>query len=773
MYISGERVTAFTFRRLFLGVRFWALIVIIIISGWRAIISYDDAISIYLSVSLKSQHDGIAALYYDVGEGYSENHVIPVSIKGDNQVHDYLYKMPGKTIYHLRWDPPNTAHDTITISKIEILDSYRRQVERLNLRQLQPLNQIQAFDVTGEKVDVRVLGGADDPQINISLNSPIVVEKLNPLIRFLSGVLVEFMLLFFGACLLINIWFRWRDKAIIFMKMDFFKKTDSLTSQKYHGTFFFLLLIIITIIHFSIPLVATWDTAHYHNYLDILYGKKSWENWDVIRGPVFPVFIAGVHSLFGYSHIGMLFGTYIVTVAVLLIAVYFIRELSRTVSIFISYSLLFVFLFLNPIFLGYYHTVLTEFMASFLMIFSVLISYLWFHKNVYDNTKFEFIGLSIILIVLVSVSFHLKQPYVATTIMPLLGSSLLSILFDRKIINIIQRLLVVVISIILLICSLIVWHNFLPNKGIASYKVRTSYYMVSEHLYRGLFSQTKTNTDQLIKNEQIKKESIKQDVIVGGISLAKLSYADVENDKTINFFDSGRALKLKRTGKEESYSFLFIADSDGKIIDKILIGGKPGIMRSVFELIRICIAHPVLSLKKFVINFMEITRLMENPWRETEIIAFKSFEAKGYGNNVFLVAYYFEPLIAPYKHNEINFIGSIPYKLFKKLSLWMFPILLNILSSLWILFVLYFLFNAFRSRITKKDLKIRNSKIIIFLFISSFAIFSQIFFPNVLLGYTNDRYVFPAYFLSLIVWVIILLQLIALIKERLSRKSHA
>ena len=557
------------------------------------------------------------------------------------------------------------------------------------------------------------------------------------------------------------------------MKIDFFKKTDSLTSQKYYGTFLFLILIVITIIYFSIPLVATWDTAHYHNYLDILYGKRSWDNWDVIRGPVFPVFIAGVHFLFGYSHLGMLFGTYIVTVVVLLIAVYFIRELSNNVSIFISYSLLFVFLFLNPIFLGFYHTVLTEFMASFLMIFSVLVSYLWFYKNVYDNTKFEFIGLSIILIVLVSVSFHLKQPYVATTIMPLLGSSLLSVLSDKKTVNIIQRLFVVVISIILLICSLIVWHNFLPNKGIASNKARMSYYMVSDRLYRGLNSQTKANTEQLIKNEQTKKEPIKQDVIVGGISLAELSYAEVENDKTINFFDSVRALRLKRTGKEESYRFLFIADSDGKIIDKILIGGKPGIMRSIFELIRICIAHPVLSLKKFVINFMEITRLTKNPWQETEAIAFKSFEAKGYGNNVFWVASYFEPLIAPYKHYEINFIGFIPYKLFKKLSLWMFPILLNILSSLWILFVLYFFYNALRRRITKKDSKIRNSKIIIFLFISSFAIFSQIFFPNVLLGYTNDRYAFPAYSLSLIVWVIILLQFIALIKERLSRKSHA
>jgi hypothetical protein len=556
------------------------------------------------------------------------------------------------------------------------------------------------------------------------------------------------------------------------MKVEYFKKSDPLPSLKSHDNFIFLLLIFITIIHFSIPLVATWDTAHYHNYLDILYGKRPWENWDVIRGPVFPVFIAGVHFLFGYSNVGMLLGTYVITVMILLMAAYFIRELSGSVSIFVSYSLLFIFLFLNPIFLGFYHTILTEFLASFMMIFSVLISYLWFFKNIYDRTKFEFIGLSMILIVLVPVSFHIKQPYVAATIMPLLGSALLSMFFEKKTINIVQRLLVVMMSLILLMGSVQIWHSFLPNTGIAADKGRMSYYMVSERLYRGLHSQLPTNSDQLDKNEQKKKKEVTPDVIVGGISLNELSSPQIENDKTINFIDRSRALRLKKTGQDRSYGFLFIADSEGTIIDKILVGGKPGITRSVFELIRVCISHPVLSVKKYVSNFFQITRLTDNPWLETEAIAFKSFEAKDYGNNVFWVADYFEPLIAPYKQYEINSIGFMPYKLFKKISLWMFPLLLNVVSSLWVLFILYILYNAVKRKITNSIEKLKIRKIHIFLLISSFSIFFQIFFPHALLGATNDRYAFPAYSLSLIVFVIILLQCIGLIKERLL-KPHA
>lgn len=549
------------------------------------------------------------------------------------------------------------------------------------------------------------------------------------------------------------------------IKVALFKEIDPPSSLKFHENKFIALLIAVTIIHFSIPLVATWDTAHYHNYLEILYGKRSWETWDVIRGPIFPVFIAVVHFLFGYSNVGMLLGTYLITIMVLFIAAYFIRELCRSINLLISYSLLFIFVFLNPIFLGYYHTILTEFLASFLMVFSVFVSYLWFYKNIYDKTKFKFVGLSLILIVLVPVSFHIKQPHVATTIMPLLGSSLLSVFFEKKTINILLRFFVVLISLVLLIGSLIVWHSFLPDTGIAAKKERTSYYMVSERLYRGLYSQKNPNTDRLGENQEAKKTANKNDVIVGGISLSELSYFQIENDKIINFIDRNRALRLKKNGEEESYGFLFVANSEGKIIDKILVGGKSSISRSIFELIRIFVAHPVLALQKYIRNFLQLTRYTDNPWLETEVIAFKSFEAKDFGNNVFWVADYFQPLIAPYKQTEINFIGAIPYKLFKKTSLWMFPVLLNVLSSLWLLYVLYFIFHAVKSKISTDISRIKITKIHVFLFISSFSIFSQIFFPHVLFGATNDRYAFPAYSLALIVFVIILLQLVALKKK--------
>lgn len=540
---------------------------------------------------------------------------------------------------------------------------------------------------------------------------------------------------------------------------------ESLFGDKIGNWFVFLILLLITVIHFSIPIVATWDTAHYHNYLEIIYGKKSWDSWDVIRGPVFPVLIAFAHLIFGYDSVGMLLFSYLITLLVLLISIYFIEELTLGVGEVIRYSLLWVIVFLNPVFLGFYHTILTEYIASFLTILSVFISYLWVNNNLNDRTRAKFILLSLFFIMIIVFSFHLKQPYVGATFMPLVGASLYSIYFNRKKINIIQRLAVIALSIALLIASVIAWHRFLPDTGVASKKDRMSYYLVSDRLYRGLHTQLpedlkKTQGDPLVR-----------DMIVKGISLSELSLTDIERDPSINYIDKKRALKMKANGLVESYSLLFIADSDGRVVDKILVGGKPGIWRSSFELIRIFIAHPILSLKKYAGNYFEMTRLTKNPWMETEAIAFKSYEAKGFGNNIFWVMPSYESLISPYKQFEINSIGYLPYRVFKDFALSLFPWLLNGFGAIWILFILYIIYLSVKRRVTKGRCEAKTNKMGVFLFISSFTIFSQILFPHVLLGATNDRYAFPAYSLSLLVLVIILLRCIALIRRYLSKPS--
>ena len=102
--------------------------------------------------------------------------------------------------------------------KIEILDSSHRLVKRLNLRQLVPLHQIQALELSADQADIRAQEGANDPQVEIRLESPIVVKKLQVLAPFLGGFLLEFTGFFLVACLMIYIWFRWREKIGVWFR---------------------------------------------------------------------------------------------------------------------------------------------------------------------------------------------------------------------------------------------------------------------------------------------------------------------------------------------------------------------------------------------------------------------------------------------------------------------------------------------------------------------------------------------------------------------------
>jgi hypothetical protein len=208
-------MSALPFRKQFVMAWLWALVVLSAIFIVRAVFSRDySADSIYLSVSLNSPEDGVAALYYDIGKGFNDDHVVFVSIRGGEQVYDYLFKMPNRTIYNLRWHLLLLTRDIISFRKMEILDGFHRPVKSLSLSQLEPLHQIRTFALSDVKADFQIQEGANDPQIKIRLESPLSVKRFSSLFLFVGGLFLEFLGLFLIACLLIYIWFSQRDKVV-------------------------------------------------------------------------------------------------------------------------------------------------------------------------------------------------------------------------------------------------------------------------------------------------------------------------------------------------------------------------------------------------------------------------------------------------------------------------------------------------------------------------------------------------------------------------------
>jgi hypothetical protein len=208
-------MSALPFGRRFVTACLWALVVLSAIFILRAVSSHDyNTDSIYLSVSLNSPEDGVAALYYDVGKGFSDNHVVFVSIRGGSKIYDYLFKMPNRTMYSLRLNLLLSTNDAISFRKMEILDGFRKPAKLLSLSQLEPLQQIRIVALSDAKADFQIQEGANDPQIRIGLESPLSVKRLSSLFLFLSGLFLEFLVFFLSLCLLIYIWFRQKDKVI-------------------------------------------------------------------------------------------------------------------------------------------------------------------------------------------------------------------------------------------------------------------------------------------------------------------------------------------------------------------------------------------------------------------------------------------------------------------------------------------------------------------------------------------------------------------------------
>ena len=67
-----------------------------------------------------------------------------------------------------------------------------------------------------------------------------------------------------------------------------------------------IFLILLVVSFFSATLTITWDSAHYLSYVDIFEGVSPITNWDIVRGPIFPIFIYIGDILFGKSSIGLL-----------------------------------------------------------------------------------------------------------------------------------------------------------------------------------------------------------------------------------------------------------------------------------------------------------------------------------------------------------------------------------------------------------------------------------------------------------------------------------
>ncbi len=439
------------------------------------------------------------------------------------------------------------------------------------------------------------------------------------------------------------------------------------------------LFLLLTIFYFEYSVTILWDSAHYMSYVNIFERVLPWNSWDVVRGPIFPLVIYFGNLLFGKTSQGLIMNTHIYFLVMLLFSyrllVYFFDKISiskKKRNVLTGIIILTVII--NPIIYGFYHSLLTEFVAITISVVSCYLAILWLDCDYCKDTK-KYILLSFIFTILTIVSWFLKQPYVSCALFVLVVACFISIFQVRKLKNFIVRFSTLLVCVIFLIISIQGWNIFLKKVGNDPNTDRNP--------TNSLGNQLITAIDFLrIDNDADEVESIQY------INYSKL------NDK-----EKKEVKKLLKKNKE----YLIINYYEGKKVTEadylVCDDGNVSTGAALKYIISVFVRHPVKVMDSYVTNYLSIIDVYSTSTEDgvgyysnkkvdllfsSEIVTI-GFRPYSYGtSNIFYmfpemyerVQYYEQPNYAFKGLNVImRFLGKIFLLLFKLLFL-LLPFLL-------------------------------------------------------------------------------------------------
>jgi hypothetical protein len=238
---------------------------------------------------------------------------------------------------------------------------------------------------------------------------------------------------------------------------------------KIQKNYWIILAIFFFVFYFSFPVLILYDTGHYMGYVSIFEGDLPFSSWDIVRGPVFPLIIYASNFIFGKTIQGILFLTFTFYSLMVFISYKVLKEFyGKDKKIRLVVGLLFLFLvILNPIVFGYYHTLLTEFIAMTVSIISCYLAWklLWID---WKKDRLLYLFVLFYFIVMVPFAWFLKQPFVSISLFPLVASVLIQLFVDRDWRLLLQKFVILLLSLASLVGGIFVWNSFLEYKGLDS-----------------------------------------------------------------------------------------------------------------------------------------------------------------------------------------------------------------------------------------------------------------------------------------------------------------
>lgn len=321
-----------------------------------------------------------------------------------------------------------------------------------------------------------------------------------------------------------------------------------------------IIFILLTIFYFEYAVTVLWDSAHYMNYVNIFEGNLAWNQWDVVRGPIFPIIIYLGNFVFGKSSQGLIMNTYLFYIIMIIFCYKILKEFFKgnknnkfNKDVIIG-LLIFFMIIINPIIYGFYHSLLTEFVAITLSVISCYYAYLLLNVDYFSDRK-KYISLVILFVVLTIFSWFLKQPYVSCGLFAFIISIFISIFEKRNLKNTIVGFASIIVCLMCLVVTIVGWNKFLSFVGNNPDTDRNPTNSLGTQMINAIdFLEIKTD------NEIYKSEYIK------GSKLSKKEKSEllISNDKSyviINIYDEDKLVAADYIMTKDEYGNISSIDS--------------------------------------------------------------------------------------------------------------------------------------------------------------------------------------------------------------------
>lgn len=505
-----------------------------------------------------------------------------------------------------------------------------------------------------------------------------------------------------------------------------FKIKHILKKIKTHHLLIFLLFLILTGTYFYFLPVITTDTTRYHICAQVLRGTLPITDWHVIRGPVMPLILFLSWLVFGDTPFGFLITSYLFFLTAIFFSYLIIKEVLKQginnlgkYILFTLFILLFVF---NPLIIGYFHVMLTEFVAITISLIICFMSIKWISIKFEKENYKKLLIYSILFVIFTLIAWFLKQPYLIIVSGPFFLATIISVIKDFSIKNILFRLSIFLSTLIILAFSLVAWNSFLKhNVG----KVSSS--MEQEGVTDGLI---RANSNfKPIDVENLEAEQLEP-------LIEKLE--EGENYLDYEFFE---VLSLR----------------SGQVIDILVIEREASEGRSLgdaFNFLRTAILnYPLQVIHSYYVNYMSLINVNRYHYREFYSLRgrLEPTELHGENENIGLAIYFRESTflgsasakarnMEQYEFSNTSMLPENVFKSFVRLpSLYMFKLTFVLLPFLFTFSFLIYIYLRFKK--TRESRNIYILEILIILF--GFSILHVL--SHVVSGAIVDRYTIVAY----------------------------